>query len=315
LTQSIAVAPTPRNRRVTRVLRWTAITVALLGGVVLTWLAYSEHANSRDVPLPAEAELREHFNRALEWMFANASHISTEDNPMLWLFIREAGRLTGNDRIVVMAADYQDHYLKGTLSQYFFNPNGSEQLMGKQITFTANSADYQRLFAYGATCNRSIREDPQVLALLSPTGCNPGFMWLRSPSCHTHQLMGLRFAQKNHCDPDDETARTVEAVQDDILAELRWDFRVEDAYLQKVMTLLESGRRKDIRPIWIKRILEAQRADGGWDGADIITHLPGNRVLAWEGRLYPYIRTPPQSNLHATAQGLYLLAMLITPPQ
>lgn len=71
-------------------------------------------------------------------------------------------------------------------------------------------------------------------------------------------------------------------------------------------------RRKDIKPIWVKRIPEAQRADGGWDGIDIIAHLPGGRVLVWEGgRLYPWPRTPPESNLHATAQGLYLLALLL----
>lgn len=248
-------------------------------------------------------------------MVANAARISTENNPMLWVFISEAGRLTGEARMLAMAADYRERYIKGTVSRYFFDSTGSEQLLGKVLVFPASWADYQRLFVYGATCNDSVREDPQVLRLLSPAGCNPDLMWLRSPWCHTHQLMGLRFVQKNHCDPDDETARTAEAVQNSILAELRWDFRVEDAYLQKVMTLLESGRRKDIKPIWIKRVLEAQRVDGGWDGTDIITHLPGNRVLVWDGgRLYPWIRTPPQSNLHATAQGLYVLAMLIAPP-
>jgi hypothetical protein len=63
-------------------------------------------------------------------------------------------------------------------------------------------------------------------------------MWLRSPWCRTHQLMGLRFVQKNHCDPDPETNASVVAVQNLILSELLWDFRVEDAYLQKVLTLV-----------------------------------------------------------------------------
>ncbi len=289
------------------------MAVVLLGGVVLAWLAHCEYANSRDVPPPSEAELRDHLNRASQWMLANAARISSEDNPMLWVFISEAGRLTGNAGMTAMAADYRERFTRGTISQYFFDSSGSEQLIGKAIVFPANWADYQRLFVYGATCNGSVREDPQVVALLSPAGCNPGLTWLRSPWCHTHQLMGLRFAQKNHCDSDEETARTVEAVQSSILAELRWDFRVEDAYLQKVMVLVESGRRKDIKPVWIRRVLEAQRADGGWNGVDVITHLPGNRVLVWQGgQLYPSIRTPPESNLHATAQGLYLLAMLVT---
>jgi hypothetical protein len=262
--------------------------------------------------MPSQAELRQHFERAAGWMFANESRISTENNPMLWVFITEAGKLTRNARILAMAGAYREHYVKGTINQFFFDPSGSEKIAGQRLTFLDSWADYQRLFVYGSTCNSSVREDPAVLALLSPSGCDPDLMWLRSPWCRTHQLMGLRFVQRNHCEPDDQTARTINAVQNSILAELRWDFRVEDAYLQKVMTLLESGRRKDIKPIWIKRILEAQRADGGWDGADIVIHLPGNRGLAWEGgRLYPWPHTLPQTHLHATAQGLYILALLL----
>ena len=313
MTQSIAVTA-PLKRKFARLLLWVSVGIAALAASVIAWLAYCEYNNSRDVPPPSEAELREHFERAAGWMFANEQRISTENNPMLWVFINEAGKLTGNARLLAMASAYQQHYTNGTLSQFFFDSSGSEKVAGERIGFPSFWADYQRLLVYGSTCNNSAREDPQVLALLATSGCDPHMTWLRSPWCHTHQLMGLRFVQKNHCEPDDETARTVKAVQNSILTELRWDFRVEDAYLQKVMTLLESGRRKDIKPSWIKRILDAQRADGGWDGVDLIAHLPGNRVLVWEGgRLYPWPRTPRETNLHATAQGLYLLALLLKP--
>jgi hypothetical protein len=141
--------------------------------------------------------------------------------------------------------------------------------------------DYQRLFVYGATCNLPLRSDPEVAALLSPSGCGTGsgHLWFRYPWCRTHQLMGLRFVQRNRCEPDEETARTIKTVQDLIVSELRWDFRVLDAYLQRVWTLVESGRRNDVKAIWLRRILDAQRADGGWDGADVIVHLPGGRVV------------------------------------
>ena len=43
-----------------------------------------------------------------------------------------------------------------------------------------------------------------------------------------------------------------------------------------------------------------------------LAQLPGGKVLAWDGgRLYPWIRPQPRSNLHATAQGIYLLALLL----
>jgi hypothetical protein len=303
-----------RPRSVTRLLRTLAICIAAPAVVLIAWLCYCEYRSARDVPLPSEAELRAHLKRAVGWIFANKARVSSENNPMLWVFVREAGRLTDDAELLELANEYQARYVKGTISQFFFDPRGSEQLAGQTLVFRDDWVDYQRLFVYGATCNNSAREDPGVLALLSPSGCDAHLMWLRSPWCHTHQLMGLRFVQKNHCEPDAATARLVNAVQDSILTELRWDFRIEDAYIQKVMTLVESGRRNDIKPIWIKQILDAQRADGGWDGVDILAHLPGNRALVWEGgRLYPSIRSQPPSILHATAQGLYLLALLLNP--
>jgi hypothetical protein len=301
-------------RSLARLLRTLAICIAAPAAMLMAWLSYCEYRSARDVPPPSEAELRDHLKRAVGWIFANRARVSSEDNPMLWVFVREAGRLTDDAELLALANEYQTRYVKGTIAQFFFDPSGSERFAGKMIVFPDNWVDYQRLFAYGATCNNSAREDPGVLTLLSPSGCDAHLMWLRSPWCHTHQLMGLRFVQKNHCEPDVETARSVNAVQNSILTELRWDFRIEDAYLQKVMTLVESGRRKDVKPIWIKQILDAQRADGGWDGVDILAHLPGNLVLVWEGgRLYPSIRSQPPSILHPTAQGLYLLALLLNP--
>jgi hypothetical protein len=306
--------PVRRSKPRARTFRALALCAAALAMSLLAWLSYCEYRNSRDVPPPTEAELRAHLERATGWIFANSDRVSKDNNPMLWLFLRDAARLSNDARLSAMASEYQTRYVKGTLSQFFFDPGGSEQLAGRRITFPDNWADYQRLFVYGATCNNSVREDPAVLALLSHSGCDPHLMWLRSPWCHTHQLMGLRFVQQNHCEPNTETAQLVTTVQTSILTELHWDFRVEDAYLQKVLTLVESGRRKDVKPIWVRRILDAQRADGGWDGVDILADLPGNRVLLWEGgRLYPWVSARPASNLHATAQGLYLLALLLTP--
>jgi hypothetical protein len=126
---------------------------------------------------------------------------------MLWLFIREAGRLSGDVQLSAMASEYQTRYAKGTLSQFFFDPSGSERLASQRTFFPNDWGDYQRLFVYGATCNNSAREDPGVQALLTPAGCDPQLMWLRSPWCRTHQLMGLRFVLKNHCEPDAETLR------------------------------------------------------------------------------------------------------------
>ena len=292
--------------------RWLAMLSAALAIGVAGWIGYCEYRNSVDAPPPSESELRERLSRARHWIYANSESLLNDDNAVLWLFVRDAGRTTGDLKLLDLASEFQVRRVNGTLMQYLFDPDGSEQIAGQQVAFDHTMDDYKRLFVYGATCNGSAREDAQVQALLDPKGCIPHLMWLRSPWCRTHQLMGLRFVQKNRCEPDADTAATVRKVQDGILSELHWDFRVEDAYLQKILTLLESGRRRDIKAVWVRRILEAQRPDGGWDGVDVIAHLPGDRVLAWAGgRLYPVITSPPASTFHATAQGLYLLALLL----
>lgn len=292
-------------------IRWIALAAGVLVAGFGLWIAYCEQRNSLDVPPASAAEIHDRLTRTEAWILSNQNRLLDEHNVMLWLFVRDAGRVTHDQRLLALASEFQTRQTNGTLLQYFFDPNGSEQLAGQNIEFNAVWQDYQRLILYGATCNASARQDSEVLALLSPTGCEHRLLWLRSPWCRTHQLMGLRFVQKNRCDPTAETAATISAVQDGILSELRWDFRVEDAYLQKVLTLVESGRRNDVKPIWIRRILDAQRADGSWDGVQVLARLPGGRVLAWsDGHLYPRIRRQPEPTFHATAQGLYLLALL-----
>ena len=246
-------------------------------------------------------------------MLAHREQLLNEDNPMLWLFVRDAARTSDDAGLLALAREYQSRHTDNSIWRYLFDPSGREQIARLAIRFPDDIPDYNRLFIYGATCNESVRWDPVVLALQSPAACDPHLAWLRNPWCRTHQLMGLRLVQKNRCESDTATAEAVAAVQSLILAELKWDFRVEDAYIQKVMMLVESGRRQDVKAVWLRRILAAQRADGGWNGVDVIAHLPGDRVLCWtDGHLYPQIITQRSSNLHATAQGLYLLALWLS---
>jgi hypothetical protein len=292
-------------------MRWL---VLCLGVLVLTgtgWLLYCEHSNSVEVPAPTDAELRSSLARAAAWVVANRSSLLQNNNSMLWLMVREAGRLSNDSQLTALAREYQAQSTDHTVSRFFFDSSGIEQMHEATILLSSDWEDYQRLFVYGATCNVPLRSDPDVAALLSPSGCANGHLWFRYPWCRTHQLMGLRFVQRNHCEPDEETARTVKSVQDLIISELKWDFRVCDAYLQRVWTLVESGRRNDVKAIWLRRILNAQRSDGGWDGTDVIVHLPGGRVVCWQSTLSAHMIPMPASNFHTTAQGLYLMALLL----
>jgi hypothetical protein len=284
--------------------------LAVIFLAVAASILYCEHQNSTDVPPPTQSELRASFEKAAAWIQQHREATLRENNSMLWLFVREAGRLSGNSQLAALATEYQDRSTQGTIAQFFFNPQGSEQIRTTRLDLS-DWQGYQRLFVYGATCNVSLRFDPEVVSMLGPNACNEGHAWLRNPWCRTHQLMGLRFVQKNHCEPDADTARVIEATQAGILSELRWDYRVEDAYLQKVWTLIESGRRDTIKSVWVRRILDAQRPDGSWTGVDVIAPLPGGRALVWGGGVHPRIVPQPEPTFHATAQGLYLMALLL----
>ena len=227
---------------------------------------------------------------------------------MLWYFVYEAGRVSRDERLSALVREYLARQPDTSLWRYLFNPD--ERSADMLIDFPDTFPNYNRLFIYGATCSPTARADPAVIELLEPSACGSTLAGVRYPWCRTHQLMGLRFVQKNRCEPETVTARTIAQVQDGIVTELTWDFRVQDAYIQKVLMLAESGRRADVKAVWLRRILNAQDPDGGWDGVDKITPLPAHYALYWaDGRLYPRLLGQCPSNFHATAQGLYLLAL------
>jgi hypothetical protein len=130
LTQSM---PVERPRALARRFRALALCAAALAISLIAWLSYREYRNSRDVLPPTQAELRAHLERATDWIFANSARVSNDNNPMLWLFVRDAARLTSDARLSGMVSEYQTRYVKGTLSQFFFDPGGSEQLAGRRI--------------------------------------------------------------------------------------------------------------------------------------------------------------------------------------
>jgi len=183
-----------------RLARRLALCFLLLMLSGATWVLYCEHQNLRDAPFPTDAELRLSLSRAAAWVLNNRNSISNENNPMLWLFVRDAGRLSNDPRLASLAEQYQARYTRGTISQFFFDAAGIDRVRDVEVDLPDSWQGYQRLFVYGATCNLSMRSDPQVLTLLSPSACESGHAWLRFPWCRTHQLMGLRFVQRNRCE-------------------------------------------------------------------------------------------------------------------
>lgn len=68
--------------------------------------------------------------------------------------------------------------------------------------------------------------------------------------------MGLRFMQRYQCGYDEKINETIVELQKIVVLELTWDFRVGDAYIQRVLMLVDSGAYDQVKPIWISRVLE-----------------------------------------------------------
>jgi hypothetical protein len=72
---------------------------------------------------------------------------------------------------------------------------------------------------------------------------------------------------------------------------------------------MDSGHQSKINPRWVKRILLAQHADGGWGDFQPLIPVGGGEYFGFHAK-GAGIRKP-ESSFHATAQGIWLMAMLL----
>jgi hypothetical protein len=77
---------------IARVFRYSVLAGALILVTLASLVAYWEHENALTVSFPTDAKLRSSFSRASLWTVDNGKRLLDEDNSMLWLFVREAGR-------------------------------------------------------------------------------------------------------------------------------------------------------------------------------------------------------------------------------
>src|SRR5262249_28334837 len=159
------------------------IAGAVVAVASLAWLWRREYDNSRNTTFPPDTELRASLSRASDWVLQHRDQVLSEDNAMLWLFIREGAKVSGDQRLLDLAQTYQSRHTDGSLWHYIFDSSERQQVAGKYIDFPDGIPDYNRLFIYGATCNASLREDPAVIALLNPAACGSTLAGLRIPWC------------------------------------------------------------------------------------------------------------------------------------
>jgi hypothetical protein len=261
--------------------------------------------NNRSAPPYEVIRLEKSLDSAIRWIENNEEHLS--DNSILWWMIRESGRLTGRSKLIEFSNGYEASYFDAKPENgwaLLFRP----QYRGLPVSpeAVAPLEDYQKLFIYGLTCDAKLGRLDSVRDQFDPEFCTNHFL---HPRCVTHQVMGLRFAQRNECGDSEEVALLISQLQAVLAFELTWDPRVGDAYIQRVLMLVESSADNLVKPIWIQQILDAQNTDGGWGDLAPILRLPGNRALGFTSKL-PTVAAL-DSDFHATAQGIWLVSLLL----
>ncbi len=276
--------------------------------VVLLGAGYAD--NNADAAEPTAAELVASRDRAAAWIRANEDEVIADENPALWWMLRESAASSGDAYLGGLYARYYQRYLAPNPHNVWHHLFDNESPLRISVDDLGGFPDYNLLFLYGLSCQSALRSDPGVQRLLRDNACadvgTPAYF--RDPTCLTHQLMGIRFLQRGRCEDDGRTAALLRALQAKVAVQAAWDPRVVDFYIQRVLMLSESGAAGRIRPRWVRRIIDAQRADGGWDDFAELVSLGDGRSIGWGGRGMGLRR--PTSNFHTTAQGLYLMSLL-----
>lgn len=282
-----------------------------LSGVALVTAGYLTlvYMNNRDTDWPAPSRIQTAFDASMRWVAAHEATILKFDNPALWWMIQRSAGLTGHPALQSAFAQYRQSRLE--VGRHLWLPLFFPQ---RWVPFNnevvADYDDYQLHFIYAISCDEELAQRPIIRAQMDPDYCDGHPL---RPACATHQMIGFRMMQQNSCGDPQATQAAVQALQQRIRDQLTWDPRVVDVYMQRVLTLVESGAVSAVKPIWLQRLLDAQQADGGWGDIDPLMMLPGGPSFGFDARGFTFKQT--KSDFHATAQGIWLLSLLLSAEQ
>lgn len=263
--------------------------------------------NNRNIDPVSASIIQQHFERSVSWLENSYSSVENTPNPILWWMINQAAVSSNNATLKDIYSKYKkDHLDKNppdlwtSMFDKFYHPRVPD------ISLLSQLQDYQIFLLYGISCDRELASETTIQRQLSPAFCSSHFI---HPRCVTHQLMGLRFMQRYQCGFEKTVNATITALQQLVVSELKWDFRVGDSYIQRVLMLLETGAYNMVKPIWIKNILDAQNENGSWDDLYPVLSLGNGSVLALTSTL-PKIQKP-KADFHTSVQAIWLLSLLL----
>lgn len=280
------------------------LTLIALGSLAAGYAALF-YANNRENAWPEQTRIRASFSAGVGWLSAHQEEILRHNNSALWWMVQQSAERTRNPTLLALFAEYRRRYLEQGRNIWLplFFPGRWVPLTQDD---TANFDDYQEHFLYAISCDPDLGQSPLIQAQLDTGYCN---QYPLRPACVTHQMMGFRMMQRNDCGDAQATAAAIKRLQTRIVRQLIWDPRVVDVYLQRVLMLVETGAKQQVRAVWLNRVLAAQLPEGGWSETDPLLSLPGGHILGFDAR--GLTLKPARPTFHATAQGVWLMGLLL----
>ena len=291
-----------RRRTLLSWLKWIALaTLALL--VLATGLAILNNNFSRS--RPSRAEIVSRLDRSLaastDWtrsQFApgNPGQWATNDgtyfvsNSALAHMLVDCAGMSGDPRLQELATMFAEaHRKRPVMWAKMVDPAIVAYPVGDREFAALES--YLRWILHGISPTEEPLSDSDLRDMFSPDKFRTGKA--------THQLFSLYVYRKFNGDTP-ELQRVMNRVEGHIATEAAFDFRVTDAYLQRIAFLLAAGRPDLVKPRWVERALDAQQSDGGW-----LYNWHG-----WAPSPYRFSFAYEPSVAHATAQGMWMACML-----
>lgn len=282
------------------------VATAILFLSILLFAGYQFWQNNRIVDAPPSLVVSASLEKGIRWLVNNRDRILLDNNPMLWWMVMESAGITQDKRLQSLFSEYRSRQLDpypGNPWWYLFDPQSKAPITAARLY---HLPDYNMYFIYGASCNAALAQD-EVIRQQNDAGFCATHHPI-SPACVTHQLMGVRFIQKRGCLGTKKVQDVVHALQSRIVTQLTWDPRVVDVYIQRVLMLAESGALRQVKPVWLQRVLGAQLADGGWSNTHPLSPLVPPYWVGFVGNGIGVRK--PISDFHATAQGVLLMSIV-----
>jgi hypothetical protein len=274
--------------------------------LVLLFLAYAYETweNNKSVKEPGQVQIQATLEKSIVWLEQNHDKALADANPPLWNMVRQAAEITNDQRLRGLFAAYELRYLeeRRNLWSPLFYPGTWVPVRFEDI---AELPYYNWHFFYAILCDRELGDVPEIAAQNDPAFCDK---YPLRPACATHQLVGIRLLQRSECGDAEQLDDTVDQLQQRIRKLLIMDPRVVDVYMQRVLMLVESGASEMVKPVWIKNLVDAQQADGGWSPFDPLVPLMEGYYFGYGQKFFSIQQ--PRSTFHTTAQGVLLFSLL-----